>query len=59
MLPEQSLENDDVARRPKRKLNFSDFRFGISAVDFHVRVLAHESCFSISWVCIDPESLGG
>jgi len=39
MLPEQSLEDDDVARRPKRKLNFSDFRFGISAVHFHVRVL--------------------
>ena len=48
MLPEQSLEDDDVARRPKRKLNFSDFRFGILAVDFHVRVLARESCFSIS-----------
>jgi enoyl-CoA hydratase/carnithine racemase len=40
MLPEQSLEDDDVARRPKRKLNFSDFRFGISAVGFHVRILA-------------------
>src|SRR6266699_1597246 len=40
MLPDQSLEDDDVARRPKRKLNFSDFRFGISAVDFHVRILA-------------------
>jgi enoyl-CoA hydratase/carnithine racemase len=40
MLPQQSLEDDDVARRPKRKLNFSDFRFGISAVGFHVRILA-------------------
>ena len=59
MPPEQSLEDDDVARRPKRKLNFSDFRFGISAVDFHVRILARESCCNISWVCIDPESLGG
>jgi hypothetical protein len=48
MLPEQSLEEDDVARRPKRKLNFSDFRFRISAVDFDVHVLARESCFSIS-----------
>jgi hypothetical protein len=48
MLPEQSLEDDDVARRPKRKLNFSDFRFGISALDFHVRILARESCFNIS-----------
>jgi len=48
MLPEQSLEDDDVARRLKRKLNFSDFRFGILAVDFHVRILTRESCFNIS-----------
>jgi len=32
-IPEQSLP-DDVVPRSKRKLNFSNFRFGISAVAF-------------------------
>src|SRR6266567_6330437 len=58
MLPDQSLEDDDVARRPKRKLNFSDFRFGISAVDFHVRILAVKAAsISVESASI-PKALG-
>src|SRR6266480_7894849 len=47
---------DHVASRCKRKLNFSDFRFGVSALAFERSTC--EGFLCINRTCIEPETAG-